>query len=529
MNRLADLDRGQRGDELAQLESLDNGKPVKLAKLVDVVGHGRAPAPLRRLGRADRRRGPARPPARHALLHAPGAGRGVRADHPVELPHADGGLEARPRPGRRLHRAAQAGRADAADRAADRRAGAGGRLPAPAWSTCSPATARPARRSSITPAWTRSPSPARPRWAARSAPRPGRALKRVTLELGGKSPNIILPDADLKAAIAGSFNGIYFNTGQACNAGSRLFVHRDQFDEVVSALAERAAGSRLGPGLEKGTQLGPVVSARAAGARARPTSSPGRSEGAELITGGDGGGRRRLLRRAHPVHHRARRPAHRARGDLRPGARRPALRVPRGGGRAGQRHRLRPRRGRVDARRRQRPPPRRAAQGGLGVRQLLGRGRSGRPVRRLQGLRDRARARPRRASTPTSRPRRSGPSCRRWALGRWARALGARAPARSGARARARAAPGLGARARRWALGPLGARPLRLGPGGWQRPGQSWPGERPAGQASGSGRRGRRTPRTRRRADELRSGDGPELSNLDEQTVRYRSVCSSTP
>jgi aldehyde dehydrogenase (NAD+) len=113
----------------------------------------------------------------------------------------------------------------------------------------------------------------------------GRALKRVTLELGGKSPNIILPDADLKAAISGSFNGIYFNTGQACNAGSRLFVHRDQFDEVVSALAERAAGSRLGAGLEKGTQLGPVVSAEQK-ARVLSYIESGRSEGAELITGG---------------------------------------------------------------------------------------------------------------------------------------------------------------------------------------------------------------------------------------------------
>jgi acyl-CoA reductase-like NAD-dependent aldehyde dehydrogenase len=113
----------------------------------------------------------------------------------------------------------------------------------------------------------------------------GRALKRVTLELGGKSPNIILPDADMKAAIAGSFNGIYFNTGQACNAGSRLFVHRDQFDDVVSALAERAKKSRLGPGLEADTQLGPVVSAEQ---RERVLSyiESGRSEGAELVAGG---------------------------------------------------------------------------------------------------------------------------------------------------------------------------------------------------------------------------------------------------
>lgn len=116
--------------------------------------------------------------------------------------------------------------------------------------------------------------------------RAGRALKRVTLELGGKSPNIILPDADLEAAIAGSFMGIYFNTGQACNAGSRLFVHKDQFDQVVGALAERAAKSRVGPGLDPQTQLGPVVSEEQ---RERVLSyiAAGRDEGAELLAGGE--------------------------------------------------------------------------------------------------------------------------------------------------------------------------------------------------------------------------------------------------
>jgi acyl-CoA reductase-like NAD-dependent aldehyde dehydrogenase len=120
----------------------------------------------------------------------------------------------------------------------------------------------------------------------------GRALKRVTLELGGKSPNIILPDADLDAAIAGSFQGIYFNTGQACNAGSRLFVHRDQFDDVVSKLAERAAGTRLGAGLDPSTQLGPVVS-KEQHERVLSYIESGRDEGAELVTGGgapEGGG-----------------------------------------------------------------------------------------------------------------------------------------------------------------------------------------------------------------------------------------------
>jgi len=116
----------------------------------------------------------------------------------------------------------------------------------------------------------------------------GRALKRVTLELGGKSPNIILPDADLEQAIKGSFQAIYFNTGQACNAGSRLFVHRDQFDEVVGALAERASTTRVGPGLDPTTQLGPVVSAEQL-ERVRSYIESGRSDGAELVTGGGGG------------------------------------------------------------------------------------------------------------------------------------------------------------------------------------------------------------------------------------------------
>src|SRR5215212_3181195 len=107
----------------------------------------------------------------------------------------------------------------------------------------------------------------------------GRMLKRVTLELGGKSPNIILPDADLEAAIKGSFMAIYFNTGQSCNAGSRLFVQKDQFDDVVSAIAQQA-------------QMGPVVSAEQRERVTRYIES-GKSEGAELVTGGgvpDGNG-----------------------------------------------------------------------------------------------------------------------------------------------------------------------------------------------------------------------------------------------
>ena len=118
----------------------------------------------------------------------------------------------------------------------------------------------------------------------------GQMLKRVTLELGGKSPNIILPDADLEAAIKGSFMGIYFNTGQACNAGSRLFVHKDQYDDVVV-----------------GARRGREGRARRARARQDHAVRPGRLAGAVRARdvlhrvrprGGRRGGRRRQRRRA---------------------------------------------------------------------------------------------------------------------------------------------------------------------------------------------------------------------------------------
>jgi acyl-CoA reductase-like NAD-dependent aldehyde dehydrogenase len=114
----------------------------------------------------------------------------------------------------------------------------------------------------------------------------GRALKRVTLELGGKSPNIILPDADLEAAVKGSFQAIYFNSGQACNAGSRLFVPADRFDEVLSGLAAAAQATKLGPGLDPDTQLGPLVSAEQQ-ERVMGYIESGVEQGAEVLAGGE--------------------------------------------------------------------------------------------------------------------------------------------------------------------------------------------------------------------------------------------------
>ena len=162
----------------------------------------------------------------------------------------------------------------------------------------------------------------------------GRALKRVTLELGGKSPNIILPDADLDAAIKGSFQAIYYNSGQACNAGSRLLV------SVGSVRRGRRASSptsrpsaKVGPGLDPDSEFGPVVSAeqfeRVTGYIDAGLS--GGRRGGRRRHAGERRQRRRLLHQPHPLHRRRRRDEHRPRGDLRPGARRAAVRRPRGG------------------------------------------------------------------------------------------------------------------------------------------------------------------------------------------------------
>src|ERR1700683_765171 len=81
-------------------------------------------------------------------------------------------------------------------------------------------------------------------------------LKKVTLELGGKSPNIILDDADLDLAIPGAASAIFFNHGQCCCAGSRLFVQEKVYDKVVEGVAQAARTLKVGPGLDPSTQMG---------------------------------------------------------------------------------------------------------------------------------------------------------------------------------------------------------------------------------------------------------------------------------
>ena len=86
-------------------------------------------------------------------------------------------------------------------------------------------------------------------------------LKRVSLELGGKSPNIVFDDADLDEAVAGAAAGAFATQGESCIAGSRLYVQRGVFDEVVRRLAEYAASIKLGRGTDPATQMGPLISA----------------------------------------------------------------------------------------------------------------------------------------------------------------------------------------------------------------------------------------------------------------------------
>jgi phenylacetaldehyde dehydrogenase len=85
-------------------------------------------------------------------------------------------------------------------------------------------------------------------------------LKKVSLELGGKSPNVVFSDVDLDTAIAGSASAIFFNHGQCCCAGSRLFVEDKVFDKVVDGVAANAEKIRLGSGLDSSTDMGPLVS-----------------------------------------------------------------------------------------------------------------------------------------------------------------------------------------------------------------------------------------------------------------------------
>ncbi|MGH9501036.1 MAG: aldehyde dehydrogenase family protein [Terriglobales bacterium] len=110
-------------------------------------------------------------------------------------------------------------------------------------------------------------------------------LKKVSLELGGKSPNIVFADVDLDAAIAGSASAIFFNHGQCCCAGSRLFVEKKVFDQVVDGVADKASQIKVGHGFDPAIDMGPLVSKEQM-ERVCGYLESGFSEGAKAVTGG---------------------------------------------------------------------------------------------------------------------------------------------------------------------------------------------------------------------------------------------------
>lgn len=118
------------------------------------------------------------------------------------------------------------------------------------------------------------------------------SLKRVTLELGGKSPVFVFPDADLETAIPGVAQAVMLNSGQACTAGSRLYIHEDVYEDVINGVAEFISTLKLGHGLNSATDLGPLISQRQL-TRVSDLVRAGVNEGAKVVcgaaeAGGDG-------------------------------------------------------------------------------------------------------------------------------------------------------------------------------------------------------------------------------------------------
>jgi phenylacetaldehyde dehydrogenase len=110
-------------------------------------------------------------------------------------------------------------------------------------------------------------------------------LKKVTLELGGKSPSLVLSDADLESGIPGVASAIFFNHGQCCCAGSRLYVEKSIFDTVVAGVVDQAKQITLGPGMNPSTQMGPLVSVEQQ-QRVLGYLESGLAEGAKAVVGG---------------------------------------------------------------------------------------------------------------------------------------------------------------------------------------------------------------------------------------------------
>ena len=220
--------------------------------------------------------------------------------------------------------------------------------------------------------------------------------KKLTLELGGKAANIVFDDAALDQAVEGIVNGIYFNQGHVCCAGSRLFVQESIAEPLVDKLKRRMATLRVGDPLDKNTDVGAINSRQQL------------EKIQELVAVGQGGGRRDLpaavpaareglLVRADRLHERRAELPDRAGGDLRPGALGADVPDARRGAREGEQHAVRPVRRRLDGEGLAHPLDGRAAARRRRLGEHVQPLRPDEPVRRLQGVGLRPRGRPARA------------------------------------------------------------------------------------------------------------------------------------
>ncbi len=224
--------------------------------------------------------------------------------------------------------------------------------------------------------------------------------KRLTLELGGKAANIVFDDAALDQAIEGIVNGIYFNQGHVCCAGSRLFVQESVAEPVVDKLKRRMATLRVGDPLDKNTDVG-AINSRAQLDKIAELVAAGSEEGAEIYQPPCRLAREGLLVRSDRLHERGAELPDRAGGDLRAGALRAHLPHAGGGGREGEQHAVRPLRGRLDGEGLAHPLDGRADARGRRLGEHVQPLRPHEPVRRLQGVR----VRPgRRAARPRAVP-----------------------------------------------------------------------------------------------------------------------------
>ena len=149
-------------------------------------------------------------------------------------------------------------------------------------------------------------------------------LKRVSLELGGKSPNIFFADADFEAAVDGALFGTFINQGEVCSAGSRVLVQKDIYKKFVEACAAKAKTIQLGPGIERETKMGPLVSAEQRD-RVRKYQDIGKKEAKVAAGGGVAEVRQGLVRGADHLLRRGQQRQDRPGGNLRPGDERHSL------------------------------------------------------------------------------------------------------------------------------------------------------------------------------------------------------------